>query len=51
MERGFWLSQIAWYKQHRTRPCKKRKEGAPAFVVVTAEIEGWATRRDTKGLK
>jgi hypothetical protein len=27
-------SEISCSKQHRTRPCKKRKDGAPSFVVV-----------------
>ena len=32
-------------KQHRTRPCKKRKDGAPAVLErERTTVEGWATR-------
>jgi hypothetical protein len=24
--------ETSWYKQHRTRPCKKRKNGAPTLL-------------------
>ena len=24
--------QILWYRQHRTRPCKERKDGAPTVL-------------------
>ena len=37
--------QIPWYRQHRTRPCKKRKDGAPAVSLWEREkLEGWANR-------
>jgi hypothetical protein len=31
-------------RQHRTRPCKKRKDGAPSSQMAQA-VKGWATRQ------
>ena len=42
---GFDCTKPSCYKQHRTRPCKKRKDGAPSPGVAYATIrETWATR-------
>ena len=30
-------------RPHRTRPCIKRKDGAPS-VMLASEFNGWATR-------
>jgi hypothetical protein len=32
-------------RQHRARPCKERKSGAPTVVVLSARSKAWATRR------
>ncbi len=40
-ERG---CKIRCCRQSGTRPCKKRKDGAPTVVVVSAKIKGRATR-------
>jgi len=38
-------NQQPWYKQRRTRPCKKRKDGAPAVQERKRKtLKGWATR-------
>jgi hypothetical protein len=35
----------AWGNLHRTRPCKKRKSGAPSLImVIQKKPNGWATR-------
>ena len=30
---GLASSRISWHRQHRIRPCKKRKSGAPALLM------------------
>ena len=36
---GFDFDKISCYKQHRTRPCKKRKDGPPTSLVVRREVK------------
>lgn len=40
--------KISWYRQHRTRPCKEHKDGAPTVSEWERKTtaKGWATRRD-----
>src|ERR1700722_5165960 len=33
--------QILWYRQHRTRPCKERKDGAPTVSIQERRV--WKT--------
>ena len=33
---GFEHEEISRHKQHRTRPCRKRKSGAPTVMIVSA---------------
>jgi hypothetical protein len=35
------LPKISRYKQHRTRPCKKRKDGAPIFWSRQQGQKAW----------
>jgi len=44
-EMGYGISGVA------AHPCKKRKDGAPAFCcgTKTDRAEGWATRQKTQG--
>jgi hypothetical protein len=43
---GIWnyRSRISRCRRHHSRPCTKRKDGAPFFVVVSTKFKGWATR-------
>jgi hypothetical protein len=41
---GQGSKQTARSQQHRTRPCKSRKDGAPFFWVLSAKSKPWATR-------
>lgn len=47
---AFDSGEIPWCRQHRTRPCTKRKDGAPTVLVMPRGFKGRATRLLLTGL-
>src|SRR5215472_10753160 len=47
---GRLKSKISWDRQHRARPCKKRKDGAPTLLIASARSKAWATRLQGSGV-